>query len=60
MDKKESKSKFFLVKCQCGNEQVVFSNVTKEVECLICKKKLAEPTGGKSLIFGKIIKSVDR
>ncbi|MEM2974316.1 MAG: 30S ribosomal protein S27e [Candidatus Micrarchaeia archaeon] len=60
MDKKSSRSKYFLVKCDCGNEQNVFGNVKSEVRCLICKKVLAKPTGGKSIIFGKIVKVVGR
>lgn len=58
MDKKTQKSKFFLVKCDCGNEQYVFSNVAGEVKCLLCKKRLAKPTGGKSKLFGKVVKGI--
>jgi len=56
MDKKISRSKYLAVKCDCGNEQIIFGNVKSEVKCLMCKKTLAKPTGGKSIIFGKIMK----
>jgi small subunit ribosomal protein S27e len=49
-----------MVKCDCGNEQVVFGNVKTEVKCLMCKKILAKPRGGKSMIFGKVLKTVGR
>ena len=47
--------KFLNVKCKCGNEQVVYSHVTSTIECSSCKTKLAEPTGGRAAIFGKIL-----
>jgi small subunit ribosomal protein S27e len=58
MDKKIQKSKFFLVRCNCGNEQYIFSNIASEVKCVLCKKRLAKPTGGKSKLFGKVIKGI--
>jgi len=58
MDKKIKKSKFFLVRCNCGNEQYIFSNIASEVKCVLCKKRLAKPTGGKSKLFGKVIKGI--
>jgi len=60
MNKKVSRSKYLMVKCDCGNEQVVFGNVKTEVKCLMCKKILAKPRGGKSMIFGKVLKTVGR
>lgn len=60
MDKKVSKSKFLLVKCGCGNEQYVFGNVKMNVKCLVCKKTIAKPTGGKSKVIGKVVKVVGR
>ncbi|MFH1285286.1 MAG: 30S ribosomal protein S27e [Candidatus Micrarchaeota archaeon] len=49
-------SRFLRVKCECGNEQNVFGDATSEVFCLVCKKKLAEPTGSRAQIFGKVVK----
>lgn len=50
--------KFLKVKCKCGNEQTVFSHVTSSINCGSCNTKLAEPSGGEAVIFGKIIKEV--
>ena len=49
-------SKFIRVKCtKCKNEQIIFGKVSTIVECLVCSKPLAEPTGGKSKIKSKIL-----
>ncbi len=47
-------SRFLKVVCDdCGSEQIVFSHAASEVYCLVCGKKLAEPTGGKAKILAK-------
>ena len=48
-------SKFFKVKCDCGNEQVVFSHAAMTVKCLSCGKVLLEPMGGKAVLVGGTI-----
>ena len=54
------KSKFLRVKCpDCGNEQVVFSNITSTVKCNICNAVLAEPTGGKTKIKGDVVTALE-
>jgi len=53
------KSKFYQIQCpECGNEQIVFSNVASLVKCNICGKELAVPTGGKSKFMSEKIKEV--
>ncbi len=52
------KSKYLKVKCECGNEQKVFGNSADVVKCLMCDKVLAEPTGGRAKIYGKILKVI--
>jgi len=53
----EPKSRFVRVQCpDCGNEQIIFDHATFTVRCLVCGRILAEPTGGKAKIYGKIIK----
>jgi small subunit ribosomal protein S27e len=53
---KESSSRFIKVRCpKCKNEQVVFGKASLRVPCLICKKTLAEPTGGKSRIKARVL-----
>jgi small subunit ribosomal protein S27e len=54
------RSKFLRVKCpDCGNEQVVFSNATSAVKCNICSAVLAEPTGGKVIIKGEVVATLE-
>ncbi|MDY6959631.1 MAG: 30S ribosomal protein S27e [Halobacteriota archaeon] len=51
-----SRSKFLKVKCNdCGNEQVIFGNASTLIECLVCGRTLAEPTGGKTNIKTQIL-----
>lgn len=50
---------FLLVKCECGNEQPVFSHATTEVKCQICGRLLSTPRGGKARILG-VIKSGEK
>jgi len=48
-------SKFLRVVCaSCGNEQVVFGKVASKVKCISCKKLLAKPSGGKTIILTKV------
>ena len=47
---------FLKVKCEkCKNEQVIFENAASNVRCLVCGEVLAEPTGGKARIKGKVL-----
>ena len=51
------RSKFLQVKCpNCGNEQIIFSHAAQVVKCLVCDQVLAEPTGGKAEVKGKVVK----
>jgi len=51
------KSYFLLVQCpECSNKQIIFSHASTEVKCLVCGTLLAEPTGGKAKVHGKILK----
>jgi small subunit ribosomal protein S27e len=50
---------FIKVKCEgCKNEQVIFSNPSREVKCLVCGETLAKNTGGRAEIKGTVLKSV--
>ena len=53
------KSRFLVVKCECNNEQIVYSNSSIEVKCEVCGKVLAKPTGGKSKILGEVLQVLD-
>ncbi|MCD6458178.1 MAG: 30S ribosomal protein S27e [Thermofilum sp. ex4484_82] len=53
----QPKSRFILVKCpDCENEQIIFDHATIKVECNVCGKVLAQPSGGKAIIYAKILK----
>lgn len=44
---------FIKVACECKNEQVVFESASTPVNCLVCGKALAKPTGDKATILGE-------
>ncbi|MEM4389662.1 MAG: 30S ribosomal protein S27e [Candidatus Micrarchaeia archaeon] len=48
--------KFLRVKCECGNEQNIYSTAAMSVRCLVCNKLLAEPRGSKAVVHGKILR----
>jgi small subunit ribosomal protein S27e len=48
-------SKYLKVKCECGNEQTVFSHTSSEVKCTKCGVVIAHPAGGKAIIHGDIV-----
>ncbi|MCK4319906.1 30S ribosomal protein S27e [Candidatus Micrarchaeota archaeon] len=43
---------FMLIKCECGNEQVVYERATLRVKCKVCGKVLTESSGGKVIVVG--------
>jgi ribosomal protein S27E len=47
--------KYIKVRCNCGNEQIVYDRTTHKVECSKCKETLAEPQGGRANILGKVV-----
>lgn len=57
---RENRSRFFKVKCpDCENEQVVFEKASTTVDCVVCGKVLAEPTGGKAQIKAEIVATLE-
>jgi len=49
-------SRFVKVGCsKCKNEQIIFGKAITKVDCLVCGELLAESSGGKSRINGKVI-----
>ena len=52
-------SKFYLVKCECGNEQKVFSHASQSVACNGCKKIISQSSGGEAVILAEKIKELD-
>ena len=53
-------SKFVKVRCsKCKNEQIIFSNASTKVTCLVCNEELATSTGGKSKISARILEVLE-
>lgn len=51
---------FIRVECsECGNKQNIYSRPASEVECLVCKEVIAEPSGGQAEINGSILKTLE-
>ncbi len=58
--KTEPVSKFIKIRCpKCKNEQIMFGKASSKIECLVCKKPLAEPTGGKSKVKARILEVLE-
>ena len=58
--KKEPVSKFIKIRCpKCKNEQIMFGKSSTQVQCLVCSKVLAEPTGGKSKVKARILEVLE-
>jgi len=56
----ELNSKFVKLRCpKCKNEQIIFGKIASEVKCLVCGKRLAKPTGGKSKIKARILEILE-
>ncbi len=54
------KSVFLKIKClKCGNEQIVFERSSLEVRCNVCNETLLETSGGKGIIKGEIIQTLE-
>ena len=53
-------SKFIKVRCsKCKNEQIIFGKAATTINCLVCSKPLAEPTGGKTKIKARILEVLE-
>lgn len=52
----EPKSRFVKVRCsKCKNEQIIYGKPATIIDCLVCQKPLAEPSGGKGKIKARIL-----
>ena len=57
---KEPTSKFIKIRCpKCKNEQIMFGKTSTNVNCLVCGKPLADPTGGKSRVKARILEVLE-
>ena len=53
--KGRTKSKFWRVKCACGNEQNVFAAASTAVTCLVCNAPLMQARGGVAQLAEKAV-----
>lgn len=57
---KGPKSRFLKVQCNaCSNQQILYNKSATKVKCLACGKTLANPTGGKSEVFVKVLEELE-
>ncbi len=55
-----TRSKFLKVKCNdCENEQIIFGSASTRVDCTVCGRTLAEPSGGKAAIKTQILEVLE-
>lgn len=52
-------SKFLRVKCECGEERIVFNKSSHKIICKKCEKTLVKPTGGKAIITSKVLETLE-
>jgi len=53
-------TKFVKVRCtKCKNEQVIYSNASTPISCLVCQETMATPTGGKAKIAARVLEVLD-
>jgi small subunit ribosomal protein S27e len=53
---RQNRSRFVRVKCpDCENEQTVFEKASTVVNCVVCGRVLAEPTGGKASVKAEVL-----
>lgn len=51
---------FYRAKCEeCGNEQIIFSRASTDVECLVCGTVVATPTGGKAELNAEVVENLE-
>ena len=56
----EPNSKFQKIKCsECEEEQIVYSHTTTVIKCNSCGNPIAQPTGSKAKLFGKISETIE-
>jgi len=55
------RSSFLSVQCEkCGEKNIVFSHTTINISCKSCGELLAEPSGSKANIIGKVLEALDQ
>jgi small subunit ribosomal protein S27e len=55
------RSAYLSVQCaKCGEKAVIFSHTTTDISCKSCGELLAERSGSKAAILGKILGALDQ
>ena len=55
------RSSFLSVQCpKCGEKTIVFSHTTNNISCKSCGELLAERSGSKAKILGKVLEVLDQ
>jgi small subunit ribosomal protein S27e len=55
------RSSFLSVQCaKCGEKTTVFSHTTTNISCKSCGELLAERSGSKAQILGKVLEALDQ
>jgi len=55
------RSNFLSVQCaKCGEKAVVFSHTTMDVNCKSCGEPVAQKSGSKANILGKVVSALDQ
>lgn len=55
------RSNFLSVQCEkCGEKAVVFSHTTTDVNCKSCGEPIAQKSGSKASILGKVVDTLDQ
>ena len=56
----EPASKFIKVRCpKCKNEQIIFGKPSSDINCLVCGRAVAKPTGGKAVVKAHILEVLE-
>jgi small subunit ribosomal protein S27e len=55
------KSSFLSIQCpKCSEKAIVFSHTTADIACKSCGEILAEKSGSKATILGKVLNALDQ
>ena len=55
----EPASRFQKIKCsECEEEQVVYSHTSTVIKCNSCGNTIAEPTGSRAKLLGKVSETI--
>ena len=55
------KSSFLSIQCpKCNEKAIVFSHTTSDIACKSCGEILAEKSGSKAAILGKVLSALDQ